>query len=152
MARARWLGGLLVGSLLLGCGGGSSPTEPERVPGSVAGTWRGEMSGRVGGAAFTCALEIDLDDGENGIFFGDWDAECPGANDSSVLGATSVLGFTLLTALPVINRPAAHSLGACGWRAPVTVQGNELRGDWEPSDNCADASLAGGPLRLRFVG
>jgi hypothetical protein len=110
------------------------------------------MSGRVGGAAFTCALEIDLDDREDGIFVGGWKTECPGANDSSTLAAASFPGFTLLTALPVFNGPAAHPLGTCGWGGPVTQQGNELRGDWEPPDDCADASLAGGPLRLRFVG
>lgn len=139
-------------SLLVGCGGGSSPTAPDPVPDSLAGSWRGEMSGSVGGAAFTCALQMDLGDEDEGIFFGDWRAECPAGTATGAVAAASFGGISVLNALLLSSAPAGHPLGTCGWGGSVTLQGNELRGDWVPPDNCADTSLTGGPLRLRFAG
>jgi hypothetical protein len=110
------------------------------------------MSGRVGGAAFTCSLQVDLGDEGEGLFVGDWRAECPGGTATGAMGAASFGGFNLLTALVSSSAPSGHPFGTCGWGATVTLQGNELTGDWVPPDNCEDASLAGGPLRLRFVG
>ena len=152
MARASVFVGFVVASLLLACGGGSSPSEPDPVPDSLTGTWRGEMSGSVGDGAFSCALEVDLSDADSGIFIGDWSAQCPGATVAGVMAAVSIANFTLLTALGSTTAPATHPLGTCGWGASVTLQGNELSGDWEAPENCEDASLTGGPLRLRFAG
>lgn len=143
---------VVVASLLVSCGGGSSPTAPDPVPSSLAGAWRGEMSGRVGGAAFTCSLQMDLGDEGEGLFVGDWRAECPGGRVTGAVAAVSFGGVSFLNALAPSTAPASHPLGACGWGAPVTLQGNELRGDWVPPKGCEDASLAGGPLRLRFAG
>jgi hypothetical protein len=140
-------------SLLVGCGGGSSPTAPDPGPSSLAGTWRGEMSGSVDGAAFTCSLRLDLDDEGAGLFVGVWRAECPGGTAAGALAAFSFAGVSILTALASPTGTAAHPLATCGWGAtPVTLQGNELRGDWVSPDGCEDTSLAGGPLRVRFAG
>jgi hypothetical protein len=152
MARARPLVLLILGGLLLSCGGDSSPTEPDPVPVTLAGDWAGEMSGSVGGADFTCPLELDLSGGEDGIFFGGWRARCPGADVTGTVSAVSIFGFVQLIGLRSTTAPAPHPLGTCGWGATVTLRGSELSGDWVVPDGCADASLAGGPLRLRFEG
>jgi hypothetical protein len=152
MARAKLSVSFVLAGLLLACGGRSSPTEPDPVPDSLAGIWQGEMSGRVGGAAFTCSLQVDLSDDGDGIFLGGWDAECPGGRASGVATAFTFAGLTILNGLALSTTPATHPLGTCGWGAPVTLRGSELSGDWAPPDNCVDTTLAGGPLRLRFAG
>lgn len=153
MDRAHALTGVVAALLLVACGGGSSsPTEPDPVPDSLAGAWRGEMTGADGGAAFTCALEVDLDDAGDGIFVGSWRAECPDATVAGVATGNSIAGFTFLTGLRSGVETPAHVLGGCGWASPVTLQGSELTGTWEPPQSCEDAGLTGGPLRLRFVG
>ena len=152
MARAKLSVSFVLAGLLVSCGGGSSPTAPDPVPSSLAGDWRGEMSGRVGGAAFTCSLRVDLADEGEGLFVGGWRAECPGGTVTGPMVAVSFGGLNLFNALVSPSAPAGHPFGTCGWGGPVTLRGNELTGDWVPPDNCEDASLAGGPLRLRFVG
>lgn len=153
MARAQasiWVVAVAT-SLLVGCGGGSSPTAPDLGPSSLAGTWRGEMSGSVGGAAFTCSLRLDLGDEGDGLFVGGWRAECPGGTAAGALTVFSFAGVSILTALPPTGT-AGHPLATCGWGATATLRGNELRGDWVAPDGCEDTSLAGGPLRVRFAG
>lgn len=143
---------VVVASLLVACGGGSSPTAPDPVPDSLAGSWRGEMSGSVGGAAFTCSLQMDLSDDGEGVFSGGWRADCPGATVAGPAVAVSFAGVSILNGLPPPMGTAGHLLGTCGWGAPVALQGNELEGDWVVPEECEHTGLAGGPLRLRFAG
>lgn len=130
----------VLAGLLVACGGGSSPTAPDPAPDSLAGTWPGEMSGTVDGAAFTCPLLVELRDEGDGIFLGDWDAECPGGGASGLATAFTFAGLTVLNGLALSTTPATHPLGTCGWGAPVTLRGSELSGDWQPPDNCVDTS------------
>jgi hypothetical protein len=152
------VGFLQVGLVLASCGGGggSSPTAPTPTPGSLAGTWRGEISGTAGGDAFTCALELDLAQAEgeedDEFFAGGWSAECPGAEVAGLAVVIDVGGFTLLSAFSPVTAPALHPLGTCGWSAQVVLRGNELSGTWIPPNNCEDPSLTGGPVRVRFAG
>jgi hypothetical protein len=37
------------------------------------------------------------------------------------------------------------------WGSFPRLEESELTGDWVAPDECADETLAGGPLRLRFV-
>ena len=158
MGRAMLAIGLLLSAVVLpscGGGGGSSPTEPTPPPPpSLAGTWRGEISGAAGGAAFTCALELTLeqDEQDEDIFVGSWEADCPDRDAAGVMAAFEFGGVTFLTALSVFPGANAHALATCGWSAEVTARGNELSGTWNPPQNCEDASIAGGPVRVRFVG
>lgn len=152
MARAKLSVSLVLAGLLVSCGGGSSPTAPDPVPDSLAGSWQGEMSGSAGGAAFTCSLRMDLNDAGGGVFDGGWRAECPGATVAGPAVGVTFAGISILNGLPSLAATPGHPLGTCGWAAPVTLQGNELEGTWVVPEECEDPSLAGGPLRLRFDG
>jgi hypothetical protein len=155
MGRVCFAIALLLGSLVFpscGGGGGSSPTAP--TPRSLAGTSRGEISGTAGGGAVTCplVLELEQDEEDEGFYFGSWDADCPGAEVAGLAVAFDLAGFTLLSAFSTLPGAAAHPLGTCGWAAEVTLRGDELSGTWDPPQDCEDPSLAGGPLRVGFVG
>lgn len=156
MARAQLPLGLVVASLFLACGGGgSSPTEPEPVPDSLEGTWRGQLSGSDGGGAFSCPLEVTLNPLAAGAFFGSWRADCPGGE---IGGLASGFESLVSTAVALSGHgatepePGVSALGICGWQVVGEIQGSELAGTWEPPEDCGDVTLAGGPLSLRYKG
>lgn len=106
---------VVVAALIVSCEGDSSPTAPAPVRGSLAGAWRGELSGSVGGAAFTCSLQMNLSDEGEGVFFGDWRGECPGGTVTGAVAAVSFGGANLLNALVAPTAPDGHPFGTCGW-------------------------------------
>jgi hypothetical protein len=158
MGRTCLTVGLLLSAVVLascGGGGGSSPTDPPPPPlSSLAGTWRGEISGTGGGAAFTCplVLELEEDEEDEGFYFGSWDADCPGNGAVGVATIIDVAGLRMLSAFSLLPGPQPHPLAVCGWSVQLALRGDELSGNWSPPQNCEDQSITGGPVRVRLAG
>ena len=138
--------------LVFSCSGGSSsPTEPAG-PSSLTGTWSGSISGTSAGVRFDCSIEVELVPANVGAYVGGWTADCAGTHLAGPAAAASLAGVQILSGAVSSEAPADQPLAKCGWGAPVIQRGLELSGTWQPSDNCTDSTISGGPLKLTLVG
>jgi hypothetical protein len=120
--------------LVLGaCGGGSSPTEPS-TPVALEGTWAGTITITSPGPTSTCSVEVTFqqDAQEPAFFFGNWRANCSGAQGGNVTTAFAAFGDSVI--LTSLGSPQVFS---CGWSSVLLRDGRRLSSsDWGTPQNC----------------
>ena len=123
-----------------GCGGGSSPTEPEGRP--ARGNWIGTISGTHAdlGVQGTCDFEMNLDT----TFTGQWWIDCPGRSSQG-----QVIGIAFLNSV-IFTFISLSPLSDCPWDGfSDVVTATTLEGDFEVLDCTTNAVRSTGTFQLR---
>ncbi len=129
--------------LALGCGGGSSPSEPRTTsPVALEGNWAG--SAALSSPRATCSLSLTL--ARDGVdLIGNWTGQCPNIGEGHGVVVTTPLVANLVL---VTGLQGAPLFGGCGWSSVATRDGDRLRGQFSTPANCSGGPPLEGQLEL----